>query len=521
MRSHFTRAIPRFLLSALAAALACSDSTTGPSETPVPARMVVSGRLTTNDAAAVLGSGPALRPADDLLSGDPFVGAQAAVGVSVAVSIEGQPDVTVTTDVDGEFSIEVPSSQATVQVHVGAGAPVSLDLAGDDDEGAFVQALVFLNEAGTVAVNAEIFRDENGDGVADDDFLIQILGRVAGEPTSGQVTIRLPEVLSVGGTIDLRQRVRVWGEWDGSAFVATQIADNCGPTIDPYLVSGIVTAKSPGVFSLLGADVHITSETRFAGRVRTFNGLQTGDYVVVQLAIGVGGRLEAVRVSKSGSSDATVMIHGFVEAFAEGSTQIQLLGIAVQVTTETVIGIQQVCEEEESPPDDGGDDGGNDDGDDDGSDDGDDEEPDPLLQLDGLTCTAVEGDFDGQVFEASRVDASSTPSSTQVLVGQVTSINLLQLSIGLLGLNLDLATDVVLEGLASLLDLQVGSRVRVELRATAGGGFEISKLTLLTSGTGDEIHGGVIEDLDAAARVFLCLGIEVHVAPDVPITIEQ
>lgn len=534
MRSRLVPAIPRLLLPLLIAMPACSDSTTSPAETPVPSTMVVSGRLTTNDAAALLGSGPALSQGDGLLSGDPFVGAQAVVGNQVTISIDGQTEVETTTDADGEFSVEVPSGQATVHVGVSTTTSVSMEVPGADDEDAFVQALVFLNTEGTVAVNAEIFRDENGDGVADDDFLIQILGRLAGDPTSGQVIIRLPEPLSVGGTIDLLQRVRIWGEWNGSVFVATQIADNCGPTIDPYLVSGIVTAKSSGVFTLLGVDIHITPETRFAGQVRTFNGLRTGDNVVVQLAIGVGGRLEAVRISKpSTPSDDAVSLHGFVEAFAEGATQIRVLGIPVQVTTETLIGIRQVCEEEDPPPaddgddgdgagDDGGDDGGDgggDDGGDDNGSDGDDDAPDPFLELEGLTCTAVEGDFDGQVFEASRVDASSTPSNTQVLVGQVTSIDLLGLSIGLLGLDLDLAGDVVLEGLLSLLELQVGSRVRVELRATAGGGFEISKLTLLTAGTGDEIRGGVIEGVDAAARVFVCLGVEVHVAPDVPITI--
>lgn len=158
---------------------ACSDD--GPSGPQVPAGSSgISGQLTAS--AAALNAGLALADGDDEF----FVGEATLANVSVEIT-DAAGTVVFSTDTDGagRFTSELSPGTYTVVVMLDDGSEFSFVLEVAEGETLFVRGKVNVNPSGMLTINLKIFRDQDGDGEADDNFTIRITGREAGEPSSG------------------------------------------------------------------------------------------------------------------------------------------------------------------------------------------------------------------------------------------------------------------------------------------------------------------------------------------------
>jgi hypothetical protein len=158
---------------------ACSDD--GPSGPRLPAGSGgISGQLTANPAA--LGAALAVADGDDEF----FVGQAALANVLVEITDgEGTPIFSTDTDGGGRFTSELSPGTYTVVVTLDDGSEFSFVLEVAEGEMLFVRGKVDVNPSGKLKINLKIFRDQDGDGEADDSFTIRITGREAGEPSSG------------------------------------------------------------------------------------------------------------------------------------------------------------------------------------------------------------------------------------------------------------------------------------------------------------------------------------------------
>ena len=158
---------------------ACSDD--GPSGPRFPAGSSgISGQLTAS--AAALGAALALADGDD----DFFVGEATLANVSVEIT-DAAGTVVFSTDTDdaGRFTSELSPGTYTVVVTLDDGSEFSFVLEVAEGEVLFVRGKIDVNPSGKLKINLKIFRDQDGDGEADDSLTIRITGREAGQPSSG------------------------------------------------------------------------------------------------------------------------------------------------------------------------------------------------------------------------------------------------------------------------------------------------------------------------------------------------
>ncbi len=158
---------------------ACSDD--GPSGPGLPAGSGgISGQLTANPAA--LGAALALADGDDEF----FVGSATLANVLVEI-VDDAGTIVFSTDTDGggRFTSELSPGTYTLVVTLDNGSEFSFVIEVAEGEMLFVRGKVDVNPSGKLKINLKIFRDQDGDGQADDNFKIRITGREAGQPSSG------------------------------------------------------------------------------------------------------------------------------------------------------------------------------------------------------------------------------------------------------------------------------------------------------------------------------------------------
>ena len=184
MRRLFHRAMTLILPIALAAG--CSDD--GPSgPTPGADATRIAGRLTASEAAASTGL---VTRSLGLAQGDDFVGDEALADVTIEI-VDGDGNVVSTTETDGsgEFSAEVEGGTYMVNLLVGEDSVLSFTLEVPEGGTLFAEGKVDLLPNGKLKLDVQIFRDNDGDGEPDDTFRIRIMGRLEGEPASGDVDV--------------------------------------------------------------------------------------------------------------------------------------------------------------------------------------------------------------------------------------------------------------------------------------------------------------------------------------------
>ncbi len=174
------------LLLPIVLAAACSDD--GPSgPDPGDGATLIAGRLTATEAAA--SAGLATRSLG-LAQSDDFVGDEALAGVTIEIVDGGGTVVSTTaTDDSGEFSVEVEAGTFTVNVLAGDESVLSFTLDVPEGGSLFAEGKVDVLPNGKLKLDVQIFRDNDGDGEPDDTFRIRIMGRVEGQPASGDVDV--------------------------------------------------------------------------------------------------------------------------------------------------------------------------------------------------------------------------------------------------------------------------------------------------------------------------------------------
>jgi hypothetical protein len=174
------------LILPIVLAAACSDD--GPSGPDFgDGATLISGRLTATEAAA--SAGLATRSLG-LAQGDDFVGDEALAGVTIEIVDGGGTVVSTTaTDDSGEFSVEVEAGTYTVNVLMGDESVLSFTLDVPEGGSLFAEGKVDVLPNGKLKLDLQIFRDNDGDGEPDDTFRIRIMGRLEGEPASGDVDV--------------------------------------------------------------------------------------------------------------------------------------------------------------------------------------------------------------------------------------------------------------------------------------------------------------------------------------------
>lgn len=182
----------RILVSIVSLCLlaACSDD--GPSGLPgtgVPDGMArVSGQLTATASAfrSPATAARSLVPAD----GDEFVGPETLAGVTVELTdSDGNILLTTATGDDGSFSGLVAPGTYTLVLDLGEGDPLTVTFDVRAGGSLFLQGKVDRNPSGRLALNLDVFEDEDGDGNPDSSFSIRVRGREAGDPFSGDVEV--------------------------------------------------------------------------------------------------------------------------------------------------------------------------------------------------------------------------------------------------------------------------------------------------------------------------------------------
>lgn len=184
MRRFLHRATT-FILPIVLAAACSDDGPSGPASGD--GATMLAGRFTATQAAA--SAGLATRSLG-LAQGDDFVGDQALANVTIEIADDlGNVISTTATDDSGEFSAEVEAGIYTVNVLVDDQSVLSFTLDVPEGGTLFAEGKVDVLPNGKFKLDVQIFRDNDGDGEPDDTFRIRIMGRVEGEPTSGDVDV--------------------------------------------------------------------------------------------------------------------------------------------------------------------------------------------------------------------------------------------------------------------------------------------------------------------------------------------
>lgn len=502
-------------------AAACDSGSNGvagpesPSNPPATGRATLAGQVTASQTAAtrLSAAGRSLAAADD-----PFIGARTVSGATILVLDDaGNTLLSTDTGADGTFQGSIPAGAATLVVELDSGDRFELPFSVPDGAGLFVRAKVDQNPSGKLTVNAEIVRDDNGDGVADGTFEIRVFGRVAGRPASGRVEIDDPEDQgqpAQPSDLFVGQRVRVRGAWDGTVLAADRVSGDCGESDQANELVGEVTARDDASLTVLGRTIAVDGDTRFAGRAHSMDDVAVGDRVAVRVDDDGAGGLVAIRITENGRSDLGDALTGRIETTDQGGLALTVLGVDVTLDSSTQVTSGDGCAEE----------GGQEDNGNDGNENEDQGQSATFGDLaDGMTAVVVQGAFDGTVLQADHVTASSSSSraSTQVF-GALQAVDVAGGTVTVLGRTFTLASDASIVGRFGSLDLlQVGMRVKLELEAAGGGGFEVKRLNTVGGSGPDMIQGAVIGDLDTGARTFTAAGVAVHATDGAVISLES
>ncbi len=161
------------VVAGLAAACTGANGPTGLTE-----QAHVSGVLT---LAAPAGAA-ALADGED----DPFAGSMPLGGARLRlVSASGEVLFEARSDSDGRFEVGAPAGEYRLEIVLDDGSSFTLGVSVREGERLFVRAKVEM-EGGHPVINAEVFTDNDGDGASDTGVTVQIVGREAGRPESGE-----------------------------------------------------------------------------------------------------------------------------------------------------------------------------------------------------------------------------------------------------------------------------------------------------------------------------------------------
>lgn len=333
------RTAPRFLSAMLLslALSACSDGS-GPTSGGETAR--ISGVVTGDALAARVG-----------LAGGSS-GSAPLAGVSIRlVTDSGEVLLDRTTDAEGEFEIEAPAGSYRLEISLADGSKFTLGLELEAGRTLFVQGSIDTT-GDTPVINAELFIDDDGDGVSDTGFTIEIRGREAGDPDSGEVVegedpdsdlddeeedVEDDEPAKLGD-LELGQKVFVKGRSIAGGFEADEVHGSSGNTGKSCRLAGDlagVTIDAEGNLESVQVflvtvdvkDAHVTG-VRDGG-----SGLLAGVRVDIQATYdSLTGELTAtrmhVRESSNGRDDERIM--GFLTA-EPGEAELEVCGVDVQV----------------------------------------------------------------------------------------------------------------------------------------------------------------------------------------------
>jgi hypothetical protein len=315
---------------------ACSDGS-GPT----------SGGETARLAGLVTGDALAARVA---LAGDG--GSAPLAGVSIRlVSGSGEVLLDSATDAEGEFEIEAPAGSYLLEISLADGSKFTLGLELEAGRTLFVQGNIDTS-GDTPVINAELFIDDDGDGVSDTGFTIEIRGREAGDPDSGEVVEGedpdsdlddeeeeveddAPATLA---DFEVGQKVFVKGGTTDGGFEADEVHGSSGNAGRSCLLSGEIGGVTtdadgnPESVDIFSVTVDVTGAHITGVRDGGF-GLVDGVRADIQAAYdGETGELTAtrmhVRESSRGRNDERIM--GFLTA-EPGESELEVCGVHVQV----------------------------------------------------------------------------------------------------------------------------------------------------------------------------------------------
>lgn len=157
-----------FLALQIPLALACSGG--GPAGFGEPADAHFAGLMTF---------------ASDASAGDAFHASAGLAGSRIDFLRDGLAVRTARTDASGAFSSALPPGPYTVRLAVGDGPPLEFALSLASGETLFAEGRVNEMPGGAFALNVQVFHDGNADARPDDEFRLQVLDRVQGDPESG------------------------------------------------------------------------------------------------------------------------------------------------------------------------------------------------------------------------------------------------------------------------------------------------------------------------------------------------
>lgn len=516
----------RHRLPALAAALltigfaACSGDS-GPAENGGAGRLAGLLSVTGSSAAAALAGTP---------------GDQPLAGVTVRlVSASGAVLFETGTDPSGEFELEAPAGSYRLEVLAG-GASFILQLELQPGRTLFVQGVVDATGPAPV-IDAELFLDDDGDGVSDTGFTIRIVGREAGDPGSGETLEEgdpdadleeEDETVQDRGPADLAeledgQKVYVKGAAADGGFLASEVHGSSGNAGPSCRLSGAITgAQLDGAGELETIELFGVSIEASGARVTGVRGggaaLEPGTRVEIHASFDAGsGELVASRIHARGSSRGgdPERILGFLTAEPDaGNGVLELCGIAVQV-----------AEGAKVTNGDGGGEGEDGEGDEDGDGDGSDDDVsfgDFLAAVGGGAFNHdVRGRFDeaAGLLAADHVTVADRERSGVEIAADVADLDLAAGTFTLLGLPVRVVSATEFRGgLEDLQSLEDGLHVRARIQAADGGALVASSIQR-GSEPFDRLRGGslgvVSDDVDAAPNLTVGLPESLELAVDV------
>ena len=328
-----------FLLLLLAA---CSDGS-GPTGGGGDGR--ISGLLTSDGLAGQA----SLAGAEDE---EPFTGGAPLRGVTVRL-VDGAGNVLFDsqTDAQGGFEIEAPEGTYRLEVTLPDGNTFTIEIEVEAGERLFLQARV-RGAGPRPVINVEIFTDDDGDGVSDSGFTIQILGREAGRPDSGERREgRDPDEDLEDEEDDLEdndrasledlqegQRVHAKGHGTEEDFEANEVHGNQGSTDRFCRLSGFVTGVDKGSDGdLLGLEIFGVFVDTEGARINGLRGggsaLEAGTRVEIHATLAASGELDATQLHARDSHgrDPERVVGPVTDLSQVADRRIEVCGVSVEV----------------------------------------------------------------------------------------------------------------------------------------------------------------------------------------------
>ncbi|MFN2431374.1 MAG: DUF5666 domain-containing protein [Gemmatimonadota bacterium] len=484
----------------------------------------VAGILTSERGAATHG-GMSLAggPGDDAASD------VALAGVSVRlVDPSGGLVFDSRTDARGEFEITAPEGIYRLEVTLPGGDRFTFEVSLESGERLFVQARV--QNGARALIDAEIFTDDDRDGISDSGFRVRIRGREAGRPGSGEVGEDRPDddleeedadaaddAPAALGDLREGQRVFVKGAGSADGFEADEVHGNAGRADRFCRLSGFLTGVQEGPDGITAVEmfgVRIGLGSVDVAGVRGGRGprssLAEGVRVEVHARLDQSsGELHALRLhARGGRGDDPERILGRLTAEPDvAASLLEVCGIEVSVAAAARV-------TNGGGDGRGGDGRGGDERDDDGNDDDDDDDDDDeddggegeRVSFAEVVAALAGGGFNHDArgtFDAStgtlRLDEltlSTTPGSRVEIVAEVRDANAGAGTFRLLGLPVVVDAGTSFAGDAGgAAGLTNGRRVRAEL--VEQGGVLVARRIQPTGEPHDRLRGGALALLSA------------------------